>query len=195
MADFATALPFTLANEGGFVNDPNDAGGATNYGITQAVAEAYGYDGAMEDLDLDTASGIYEAEYWDSWNLSAIPSQGVATAIFDLHVNMGSGGAAKVVQAALKTLGWTGAQDGAWGPVTRAGVIAADPARLLPALSAAAAARYQAIAAANPDDAGFLRGWLNRAAALGTLAVGNPGTSALVLLAVGGLALYLTRRA
>lgn len=194
MADFLTALSYTLGNEGGYSDNPNDAGGPTNYGITQATAEAYGYTGDMADLDLGTAQAIYQSEYWDTWSLGSIPAQGPATAIFDLHVNMG-GGAAKVVQAALAATGWTGTQDGAWGPQTLAGVIAAPPAALLVALSAAAANRYQSIAASNPADQTFLSGWLNRAAALGQLAVGSPLTSsAVLLLAAGAGYLLLNRR-
>jgi type VI secretion system secreted protein VgrG len=200
MADFGSALDYTLANEGGFVDDPNDSGGATNFGITQATASAYGYDGDMREIPMDLVATIYRDGYWDSWNLGSIPTQGIATAIFDLHVNMG-GGAAKVVQAAMRALGWTGAADGAWGPQTLAGVLASDPAALLAQIAAAAGQRYRNIAAANPKNAGFLNGWLNRAEALGQLgldavteAIGeNPGKSAtgavLICAAVALLAL------
>ena len=34
--------------EGGYVNDPSDSGGETNYGITKHVARKYGYKGSMK---------------------------------------------------------------------------------------------------------------------------------------------------
>ena len=197
MADFLSALPFTLQNEGGYVDDPNDAGGATNFGITEATARAWGFDGDMQDLTQDDAAAIYQADYWDNWSLDDLTSQAVATAVFDLHVNMG-GGAAQVIQAAVADCGVPIVQDGAWGPATRAAVNRCNPAQLVPAIAQEAAARYQTIAANNPNDAGFLDGWLNRAAALGDLLNRYPvaaGGTAVLLLGALGLYLFMGRKA
>lgn len=194
MADFNRALAYVLQQEGGYSDNPNDSGGPTNYGITQAVAQAHGYTGDMQDIDMDTVSSIYQSDYWDNWNLGQIPAQGLATSIFSLHVNMG-GGAATVVQAALADLGWTGNQDGAWGPQTLAGVLAADANGLTTAISQEAANYYQDLAARKPKDQEFLAGWLSRAAQLGQLVAENPLTSTglAILVAVGiGLAIWKT---
>ncbi len=48
-----------IKREGGYVNNPADRGGATKYGITEAVARANGYKGNMKDLPLDVAKSIY----------------------------------------------------------------------------------------------------------------------------------------
>ena len=55
-----------LRTEGGYVFDPDDSGGETNFGITKDVARAYGYTGCMRDLTRDQAFDIYVARYWDA---------------------------------------------------------------------------------------------------------------------------------
>ena len=52
-----------LPIEGGYVNNPNDAGGPTMWGITQSVARKNGYSGPMEYLPKDVATSIYIQEY------------------------------------------------------------------------------------------------------------------------------------
>ncbi|WP_283202086.1 glycosyl hydrolase 108 family protein, partial [Acinetobacter baumannii] len=53
-----------IKREGGYVNNPADRGGATKFGITEAVARASGYKGNMKDLPLDVAKAIYKKQYW-----------------------------------------------------------------------------------------------------------------------------------
>lgn len=53
-----------LGKEGGYVNHPDDKGGPTNWGITQATARAHGYTGDMRNLTRQQAMDIYEADYW-----------------------------------------------------------------------------------------------------------------------------------
>lgn len=48
-----------IKREGGYVNNPADRGGATKYGITEAVARTNGYKGNMKDLPRDVAKAIY----------------------------------------------------------------------------------------------------------------------------------------
>ncbi|VWX56732.1 glycoside hydrolase family 108 protein [Sphingorhabdus sp. 109] len=56
-------LGVIFGHEGGFVDDANDPGGATRYGITEAVARANGYEGAMSVLPLETAKDILISQY------------------------------------------------------------------------------------------------------------------------------------
>lgn len=188
MAEFATSYQFILGQEGGYAEDPTPS----NHGITEQTAAQYGYTDDMHDIPLDLVQQIYQDGYWNSWSMDEITSQGVATAIFSILVNMGPGNAAGVVQRAMATLGWTGAQDGQWGPATRAGVNALDPVALCQAISDSAAAYYTNLATKNPADAGYLDGWLNRASQLADLALNNPGaTSGLLLLGLLAVALVL----
>ncbi|ENV93784.1 hypothetical protein F937_03185 [Acinetobacter calcoaceticus ANC 3680] len=49
-----------IKREGGYVNNPADRGGATKYGIIEAVARANGFKGNMKDFPLETAKAIYK---------------------------------------------------------------------------------------------------------------------------------------
>jgi lysozyme family protein len=63
----------------------------------------------------------------------------------------------------VNTLGGSLTVDGGWGPMTVAAANAANQAALVQAFIAARVAHYQAIAAANPADQVYLKGWLARA--------------------------------
>ena len=89
--------------EGGYVNDKNDSGGETNFGITVAVARKFGYLGAMVDITRETAFDIYAEKYWDALNLDEIEkrSEKIAEELADTCVNMGVGRAGRFFQSAL----------------------------------------------------------------------------------------------
>jgi len=100
---FAEALAETLGSEGGFSDDPADSGGATRYGITEAVARRHGYAGPMRELPAALARDIYRADYWDVQQLDAIAllSRAVARELFDTGVNMGIAQAGEFLQMSL----------------------------------------------------------------------------------------------
>ncbi|EIV3811507.1 TPA: glycoside hydrolase family 108 protein [Klebsiella oxytoca] len=80
-----------LGKEGGYVNNPNDKGGPTNWGITQAVARAHGYSGDMRDLTRQQALDILAADYWygPRFDQVATVSPSIAAELCDTGVNMG----------------------------------------------------------------------------------------------------------
>lgn len=88
---------------GGYTNDPVDKGGETKWGITVAVARAFGYKGRMIDLPKNTAMAIYDLKYWRTNSLDEIESISdiVAAELYDTGVNMGIGIAAKFLQKTL----------------------------------------------------------------------------------------------
>src|SRR3546814_14490054 len=101
-----TLFPYTRSSdlrEGGYVDHPNDRGGPTNFGITQAVARANGYLGEMRKLPRETAKAFYRAIYWagPSFDKVARISPTVAAELFDTGVNMGPVVAAQFLQRAL----------------------------------------------------------------------------------------------
>lgn len=126
MSAFDTAWAKTGALEDGYVNDPNDAGGETNHGITAAVARAHGYAGAMKDLPIATATAIAKAQYWDVMSLDdvAASSEAVAGELFDTGFMSGTSVAALFFQKALNLFNRVGqdyaevAEDGHAGKLT-----------------------------------------------------------------------------
>lgn len=165
-----------LDREGGYVNHPADRGGPTNYGITQAVARAHGYGGAMRDLPRHEAAAIYTRLYWlrPAFDAVAERSTAIAAELFDTGVNMGPAVAATFLQRALTALNRNGADypdltpDGRVGPTTLAALDAFLRARgrkggetvLLRALEALQGERYLRLAEKRPANEAFLYGWL-----------------------------------
>jgi len=90
--DFNTAFEKLMQFEGGFVNNPKDPGGATNFGITQAVARSHGYTGDMQALPVGTAKAIYQTDYWNLMLCDNLPDP-LKYPVFDAAVNNGSGNA------------------------------------------------------------------------------------------------------
>lgn len=94
-SNYNKALSLVLKYEGGYVNHPNDPGGATNKGITQGVYNAYRRQKGKEILGVqyikdDEVNEIYKNAYWDKINASALLS-GLDIAAFDFAVNSGVG--------------------------------------------------------------------------------------------------------
>lgn len=91
MADVNKLVPFILRWEGGFVNDPDDLGGATNKGVTIATYEAYckkkGYPKPtverLKNLTQEEWTEILKTMYWDRWKADEIKSQSVANILVD----------------------------------------------------------------------------------------------------------------
>ena len=99
-----------IEREGGYVDHPADKGGPTCFGITEAVARAHGYAGAMRHLPRDEAAAIYRRLYWlrPRFDQSPARSARVAAELFDTGVNMGPAVAATFLQRALTALNRNG---------------------------------------------------------------------------------------
>ena len=158
LSNFPAALALVLKSEGGFVNHPRDPGGMTNLGVTRNVWREWVNrdvdEAEMRSLTPEMVGPLYKAQYWDACHCSDL-QRGVDYAVFDAAVNMGSGRAAKLLQAALGVTA-----DGAIGRATIAAATAADPAELLEEFSLGKEEFYQSL----PTFATFGKGWLNRVA-------------------------------
>lgn len=119
--NFDAAFQRVLKHEGGYVHHPPDPGGATNMGITEAVARKVGYKGTMQDLPVDLAKRIYLEEYWKPMRADELPPA-VRYAVFDAAVNSGVRQSTLWLQRALGV-----ADDGSLGPRTVAAANAANP--------------------------------------------------------------------
>lgn len=92
-----------LKIEGGYVNDPSDSGGETNFGITAGVARSYGYHGQMKNLTRAMAHHIYKALYWEKpqFDQVYVINPQTAAKLFDIGVNMGVKRASEFLQRLL----------------------------------------------------------------------------------------------
>lgn len=177
---FDAALTTVLKHEGGFVHDPTDPGGATNYGVSLRSVAAFDGDGDGRldfDLDgdgdadehdirimtMDQATDYYRRAWWDKHGYGGVADPAVATKLFDLAVNMGAAQAHKIVQRAVRACWFPLADDGVLGPKTLSSINAAEPRALLAAMKSEAAGFYRQLAATKPPLGKFLAGWLNRA--------------------------------
>lgn len=170
-------LDEVLRNEGGYVNDPSDKGGETNWGVTKAVARANGYAGAMNDMPKATALAIYRSQYVEKPGFARVAaiSPTIAAELVDTGVNMGPAVPSGFLQRALNGLNQGGADwpdivaDGKIGPATLNALTAfikkrgtEGERRMLALLNALQGARYLSLAEASPSQEKFLFGWLGR---------------------------------
>ena len=114
-----------LRREGGFVNDPDDTGGATNHGVTIHTLRRLGIDVDGDgDVDVDDvrklpqhrAAEIFKEHYYIRPGIAALPEV-LQASVFDMYVNAG-GAAIKILQRLLAKFGYPVAIDGVLGPQT-----------------------------------------------------------------------------
>lgn len=173
--DIDELIDAVIDREGGYSNHAEDSGGATRWGVTQAVARAAGYYGDMRLYPRGDAAQVYRRRYWTRPRFDDVADRApmIAAELFDTGVNMGPAVAAGFLQRALNALnrGATDypdiALDGQIGPQTLAaldGFIARRGAGgetvLLKAIEALQGERYVALAEGRPANETFLYGWL-----------------------------------
>ena len=164
-----------IEREGGYVNDPSDSGGETNYGITARVARAYGYMGAMRSMSRQSAFDIYVTAYWNKLKLDQIQARSseIAEELMDTAVNIGVGKAVEYFQRSVNALNDGGRLypdvkvDLSIGPTTLNSFHEFMDRRgqqgitiLLRALNSLQGAFYITLAERRIKDEKFLAGWL-----------------------------------
>lgn len=171
-----------VAREGGYVNDPADPGGATNFGVTIGTMKRLGIDltgdGRVTEADLraltrDKAAEIFIRHYFEQPKLHLLP-EALQPSVFDMYVNAGAN-AIRLLQRMLGEMGAPLADDGQLGPVTlRAAHAAAAeaPEYIADAYAIARRNYYYALGDARPASRKFARardggkgGWIRRAEA------------------------------
>ncbi|MCT4553812.1 MAG: holin-associated N-acetylmuramidase [Pelagimonas sp.] len=169
-----------VAREGGYVNDPDDPGGATNYGVTIHTMRRLGLDldgdgritpEDVKRLSRDQAVQIFLQHYYHRPRIAELP-QALHETVFDMYVNAG-GNAVKILQRLLNDMGERIGVDGAIGPQTinaaqRAAAKAPD--HIADAYGIARRNYYFAIADRRPASRKYARsraggkgGWIKRA--------------------------------
>jgi len=165
VSGFYQALPVTLRFEGGYANHPNDPGGATMRGVTQATYDAFRRQHGKDVRDVRGITDaevelIYHAHYWVPAKCDALPWP-ASMCHFDAAVNHGVAGAAKILQRAVGVT-----PDGIIGPKTLAAVGATPMPLLCGRLLFERLDYYERITFANRRLAVFLLAWLSRVNAL-----------------------------
>lgn len=180
MVRFDSILDRIVATEGGYTNDPADAGGETMWGITIGTAQKYGYTGHMRLMSRDKAKEIYLQQYIIDPGFDEVYlfSPEIGTEVIDTGVNMGQPIAAICLQRCLNAFNGGGKDypdviaDGHVGPQTIAALHAYLQRRgksgvtvMLRALNALQGERYIDITEKRPINERFTFGWfLNRVA-------------------------------
>jgi lysozyme family protein len=154
-ANWNTCLAFVFAAEGGYTDDPQDPGGATNLGITLDELAIWRHTAVTKDdvknLGRAEASAIYRTNYWNASRCNELPS-GVDLMVMDASVNTGNGRSAKILQAAVGV-----AVDGSIGPLTLAAVAGRPAADLINELAARRQAFYESLNTFNHFGAGWTK--------------------------------------
>lgn len=156
-----TALPLVLKYEGGYVNDPDDKGGATNKGVTQKVYDLYRKSNKLELQSVRYITNkeiedIYYNEYWVAGKCNDLPNK-LAIAHFDTCVNSGLKRGAKTLQRAIGVV-----DDGIIGNQTLATVKKYSETILVNKYLDERVRFLNIIVEKNPVQGKFLNGWLNR---------------------------------
>jgi lysozyme family protein len=156
---FEKAVQRVLEFEGGYSNDPSDAGGETKYGISKRSYPNLD----IRNLTVAGAKLIYYRDFWEPQLYGDFESVELAEKVFDLAVNIGTNRAHTLLQRALRAVGNPVKEDGILGKVTLAAVNSADAGELLAALRSEAAGYYRSIVTKNASQNRFINGWLKRA--------------------------------
>jgi len=150
VSPFDVAFDRLLGSEGGYSNNPADPGGETNWGISKR---------SYPNVDIKAltrvgAKAIYERDFWNRIHAEELPD-GVAFQVFDFAVNSGIETAVRHLQRAVGV-----AEDGYWGPVTRAAVAAMSESDIIMRFVASRLDFWTSLSTWST----FGRGWSRRAA-------------------------------
>lgn len=169
-----------IAREGGYVNDPDDPGGATNFGVTIHTMRRLGLDltgdgrvtaGDVRALTRAQAEDIFINHYFHRPGIGRLPEP-LQASVFDMYVNAGAN-AVKILQRLLRQMGQEVDVDGAIGPQTAGAAqvaFGAAPKHLVDAYGIARRNYYFRLADRRPASRKYARsraggkgGWIRRA--------------------------------
>jgi hypothetical protein len=150
---FELAVEKLLEHEGGYVNDPDDSGGETNFGISKAS-----YPGEdIKNLTRERAIEIYKKDWWDPYPYEGIDGK-LAAKVFDISVNVGVKTAHRRFQEAINNFVIPKIKvDGIFGKGTKAAANLCDPDKLCDTFKKTMESYYRGL-----NKPKYLKGWLNR---------------------------------
>jgi len=152
--EFDEIIEQVLEHEGGLVDDPDDPGGLTNYGIS---AKAYPNEN-IRGLTVDRAKELYRRDYWDKFRTGDLPDR-LRHIYVDMCINMGGSRAIKILQEACNSKNSNKIDvDGGMGPMTLKAAASVEDFRL----RAFRVLYYSELIAKKPTLAKFWVGWFRR---------------------------------
>ena len=156
MSKFDDIIEVVLEHEGGYVNDPKDPGGETNFGIAKRSHP----DVDIKNLTREGAKEIYKEVQWDKNKVESLPEE-LWHIYFDMCVNQGKSRAVKIIQRAVNGKGGSLTVDGGMGPMT---IAAIGKSRVeLDRVRAYRVKYYSDLVTKKPDLERFYFGWFKRA--------------------------------
>ena len=153
LSEFEEIIERVLEHEGGYVNDPKDPGGETNFGIAKRSHP----DVDIKNLTKEQATEIYKKVYWDKNRVGELPTH-LKYIYFDMCVNMGRKRAGRIVQRAANNKGHNLVVDGVLGPVTLGKISNVELERV----RAFRVKYYADLVTKKPDLEKFYFGWFRR---------------------------------
>jgi lysozyme family protein len=153
--DITNIIDDLLRREGGLTNDPNDAGGRTNYGISEKSNPSAWADNKVTEAE---AREIYLTKYVKGPKFDQIPDTLLRAQLVDFGVNSGPSIAIQKLQHIVGV-----EADGIIGPKTLTALASCDVRAVNNKLAAERIKMIGRICAKNPNQLKFLGGWLNRA--------------------------------
>jgi lysozyme family protein len=154
-AGFPDCLTFTLQQEGGFVDNADDPGGATNQGITLRTLQSFEHGATVDTLRHITygmTSMIYHRDFWAVMACDGLPI-GVDLMVFDFGVNAGPSRSIGFLQITAGVR-----RDGIDGAITQAAVGKMSATGVVTTLAGLQRAYYRAL----PEFGNFGEGWMAR---------------------------------
>ena len=158
MNNFDIAFEEVIGLEGGYVNDPDDPGGETKYGISK---RSYPHVD-IASLTLEDAKQIYWQDYWNPLLLSRLYSATIAVEMFEQAVNFGRSVAVTHAQQALNMLGENVVVDGIMGDQTVGALNRSRFNLVVKTLNGLQFMRYVEICENRPRSQKYFVGWLRR---------------------------------
>jgi len=178
MSTFEAAIPVVMQHEGGWVDNPADPGGETNWGWSTLTIKRLGLTAAdlgipgplftpgyLKKMPKAKAEELYRIHFWDKFGYGNVADQTAATKMVDSAINMGPKRAAEFAQRACNTLGANPplSVDGSLGAKSWAAINACNPEDFVRAFGDEMAAYYERIILKTPTLGVFRKNWLKRA--------------------------------
>jgi len=162
--NFLKAFTEIIGIEGGYVNNPDDRGGETKYGISKRAYPNID----IKNLTLNKAKEIYHRDYWIATKLEQIDCYDIQLELFDTAVNMGVYKTQTILQEALNLLNRNERNfkdlkvDGQIGKITISAYNQVDKKILLKVLNGLQFMNYVRIVEKDKSQEVFMNGWMRR---------------------------------